>query len=265
MWSDPALDDEHIGWARDTAAAMEPGVRRRVRELHAGRRAARAGAGRPSRRGVRTPAHAEDPPDLSNVLRRNQNIPPLYFTSSGSTGMTTPGSRPRSTACVTADPNRSRTSSSAASIALRNRDPNESASWSRSSSSRFVSAIPTMRGPAPRSSGSTRRGALERRRGSCSSARSPGRAVCDRVARVKSAKRRRSTTVRQTRSPFRSRRGDAVDEPDDDRVDLGERSGRPAERAGSRSSRAGSPVRTTRGSRLWASAWRCPPDARPRR
>ena len=124
--------------------------------------------------------------------------------------MTTPGSRPRSTARVTAaDPNRSRTSSSAASIAS-NRDRTRARAGATRSSSRFMSAIPTVRPCAsivgvdaarsPRAA--SRIGAIARNMGE----------RCDRVARVKSAKRRRSTTVRQTRSPFaaggrRGRRG----------------------------------------------------------
>ena len=52
----------------------------------------------------------------------------------------------------------------------------------------------------------------------------PG-SVCERVARVKSSKRRRRTTVRPTRLAFRMRQRHAVDQADEDGVDL---LGRPA-------------------------------------
>ena len=56
--------------------------------------------------------------------------------------------------------------------------------------------------------------------------------VCERVAREKSSKRSRSTTVRPTRPAARSRRVDAVDEADEDRVERRPATcGRAAERA----------------------------------
>ncbi len=46
-WLDPADDDEEIAWARETAAAIEPwSIERRLRQLHAGGRAARASSRR---------------------------------------------------------------------------------------------------------------------------------------------------------------------------------------------------------------------------
>ena len=55
-WVDPALDDEQIAWARETAAAIEPwSVSGGLCQLHAGRRAPRAGALRLRRRLVRPP------------------------------------------------------------------------------------------------------------------------------------------------------------------------------------------------------------------
>ena len=53
------------------------GVRRRVRELHAGRRAARAGAAAFGDEAFARLRTLKTRLDLSNVLRRNQNIPPL--------------------------------------------------------------------------------------------------------------------------------------------------------------------------------------------
>ncbi len=58
--------------------------------------------------------------------------------------------------------------------------------------------------------------------------------------------------------------GDAVDQRDQRGVDRVRRSaGRGRARAASRSSRRRRPTCTGRGSRLWASAWRCRPEARP--
>ena len=133
---------------------------------------------------------------------------------SGSIGIERPGSRPSSTARVTAaEPKRSRTSSSAASSAPSLRRSNGSASCTASSSSRLPTRdadereallldhrlAPAQQRHAPR-------------RGSSACARSPARSVCERVARVKSSKRSRSTTVRPTRSAARIRRVDAVDQ-----------------------------------------------------
>ena len=87
--------------------------------------------------------------------------------------------------------------------------------------------------------------------------------VRDRVAREKSPKRNRSTTVRPTLPAARIRRVTrstrATSVASRAAGDLGERPSarcEPIERRRRRGS-------TGRGSRLWASAWRCRPEARP--
>ncbi len=88
--------------------------------------------------------------------------------------------------------------------------------------------------------------------------------VWERVAREKSSKRRRRTTVRPIRPAGPHAPGDAVDQPDEHHVDGLDRS------AASARARAATPIEprrrptcTGRGSRLWARACRCRPDARP--
>ena len=87
--------------------------------------------------------------------------------------------------------------------------------------------------------------------------------VCDRVAREKSAKRKRSVTVRQTRRAARSRRARRSTSPTTtvsrSAHDLGER---PRARWAPIERRR-RPPRTRRGSRLWARAWRWRPAAWP--
>ena len=63
VWRDADLDQEQIAWARDTAAAIEPwsNQRRRLCQLHAGRRADRASAGRVGRRQLRATPRVEEP------------------------------------------------------------------------------------------------------------------------------------------------------------------------------------------------------------
>ena len=91
----------------------------------------------------------------------------------------------------------------------------------------------------------------------------PG-SVCERVAREKSSKRSRSTTVRPTRPAARMRRVTRSTRPTSVASMVAGRRRRPAERAlRRRSSAAAGPTCTGRGSRLWASAWRWRPDARP--
>jgi FAD/FMN-containing dehydrogenase len=78
-WQDPALDDEHIAWARDTAAAIEPwsfsggGYANYMQadEPIERVRAAYADEGFERLRKLKTRY------DPANVLNRNQNIPPL--------------------------------------------------------------------------------------------------------------------------------------------------------------------------------------------
>ena len=87
--------------------------------------------------------------------------------------------------------------------------------------------------------------------------------VCDRVAREKSPKRRRSTTVRQTRSAARIRRArrstSAIRKLSSSAAVRGRR---PSARCAPIERRR-RPVCTRRGSRLWASACRWRPAARP--
>ena len=101
-------------------------------------------------------------------------------------------------------------------------------------------------------------------RGSSGCARSACGSVCDRVAREKSSKRSRSTTVRPTRPAARIRRVTRSTSPTSDGVDGVGRSSaqRPSARCEPIEPRR-RPTCTGRGSRLWASAWRCRPDARP--
>ena len=132
-------------------------------------------------------------------------------------------------------------------LEVRDRDADErEAVRARSAASRAASS--------PRAVGEDR---LRLRPSRCGS-------VCERVAREKSSKRSRSTTVRPTRRAAAHPAGDAVDERDERRVDLVRRPRRRGRaRAARRSSRAGGRPRTRRGSRLCASACRCRPDARP--
>jgi FAD/FMN-containing dehydrogenase len=78
-WLDPALDDEHIQWARDTAAAIEPWSLRGggyVNYMQADEpiERVRAAFGADAFERLRALKRRYDP---ENVLRRNQNIPPL--------------------------------------------------------------------------------------------------------------------------------------------------------------------------------------------
>jgi FAD/FMN-containing dehydrogenase len=76
-WQDPALDEEQIGWARDTAAALEPGS-------HGGGYVNYMQADEPIERvrgafGAEAFARLQELKrryDPENVLRRNQNVPP---------------------------------------------------------------------------------------------------------------------------------------------------------------------------------------------
>jgi hypothetical protein len=90
----------------------------------------------------------------------------------------------------------------------------------------------------------------------------PGR-VCERVARVKSSKRRRRTTVRPTRLAFRMRSVTRSTRPmrtvSSSSADLRRRPSARCEPIDPRRRLAW----TGRGSLLWASAWRCRPEARP--
>ena len=77
-WTDPALDDEHIAWARETAAAIEPwsvsGGYANYMQADEPLDRVRAAFGPESFDRLRVLKSRYDP---ANVLRRNQNIPPL--------------------------------------------------------------------------------------------------------------------------------------------------------------------------------------------
>jgi FAD/FMN-containing dehydrogenase len=77
-WQDPALDDQHIAWARETAAAIEPwsfgGGYVNYMQADEPIERVRAAFGDAAFERLRTLKTRYDP---ANVLNRNQNIPPL--------------------------------------------------------------------------------------------------------------------------------------------------------------------------------------------
>ena len=77
-WSDASLDDEHVGWARATAAAIEPwalgGGYANYMQADEPIERVRGAFGDEAFERLRALKTQYDP---SNVLRRNQNIPPL--------------------------------------------------------------------------------------------------------------------------------------------------------------------------------------------
>jgi FAD/FMN-containing dehydrogenase len=78
IWEDPALDDEHIAWAQETAAAIEPWSSRGggyVNYMQADESVERVRAtfGEEAFERLQALKRSFDP---ANVLRRNQNIPP---------------------------------------------------------------------------------------------------------------------------------------------------------------------------------------------
>ena len=77
-WLDPTLDDETIAWARETAAAIEPwsvsGGYANYMQADEPLERVRAAYGAESFDRLRALKSRYDP---DNVLRRNQNIPPL--------------------------------------------------------------------------------------------------------------------------------------------------------------------------------------------
>ncbi len=77
-WTDPAADDEHIAWARETAAAIQPwsvsGGYANYMQADEPLERVRAAFGAGSFDRLRALKSRYDP---GNVLRRNQNIPPL--------------------------------------------------------------------------------------------------------------------------------------------------------------------------------------------
>jgi FAD/FMN-containing dehydrogenase len=84
IWQDPALDEESIGWARDTAAAVEPwsvsgGY---LNYMQADEPIERVRAAFGEEAFARLQA-LKQRYDADNVLRRNQNIPPLKLEVSG--------------------------------------------------------------------------------------------------------------------------------------------------------------------------------------
>ncbi|HEY7151919.1 MAG TPA: BBE domain-containing protein, partial [Solirubrobacterales bacterium] len=77
-WTDPAVDDEHIAWARETAAAIEPwsisGGYANYMQADEPLERVRAAFGADSFDRLRALKTRYDP---GNVLHRNQNVPPL--------------------------------------------------------------------------------------------------------------------------------------------------------------------------------------------
>ena len=77
-WQDAALDEEHIAWARETAAAIEPwsvsGGYANYMQADEPIERVRAAFGDDAFDRLRALKRRYDP---ENVLRRNQNIPPL--------------------------------------------------------------------------------------------------------------------------------------------------------------------------------------------
>jgi FAD/FMN-containing dehydrogenase len=77
-WTDPAVDDEQIGWARETASALEPwsisGGYANYMQADEPLERVRAAFGTDSFDRLRSLKTRYDP---GNVLHRNQNIPPL--------------------------------------------------------------------------------------------------------------------------------------------------------------------------------------------
>ena len=77
-WTDPALDDESIAWARETAAAIEPwsvsGGYANYMQADEPLDRVRAAFGPENFARLQALKSRYDP---DNVLRRNQNIPPL--------------------------------------------------------------------------------------------------------------------------------------------------------------------------------------------
>ena len=76
-WTDPAVDDEHIAWARETAAAIEPwsisGGYANYMQADEPFERVRAAFGEEAFERLLALKRRYDP---ANVLRRNQNIPP---------------------------------------------------------------------------------------------------------------------------------------------------------------------------------------------
>ncbi len=81
-WTDPAVDDEHIAWARDTAAAIEPwsvsGGYANYMQADEPLDRVRSAFGSESFDRLRALKSRYDP---DNVLNRNQNIPPVTAAS----------------------------------------------------------------------------------------------------------------------------------------------------------------------------------------
>ena len=78
-WQDAGLDDRHIAWARDTAAAIEPwslsgGGYVNYMQADEPIERVRAAFGAEAFERLQALKRRYDP---NNVLRRNQNIPPL--------------------------------------------------------------------------------------------------------------------------------------------------------------------------------------------
>ena len=136
-------------------------------------------------------AAADDP--VEAFVAEAATHPVFRLLSPGSSGTVSPGSRPSSTARVTAaEPKRSRTSSSAASRAPRLRRSNGSASWTAPSSSRLPTATPTSVRPSPLDQ--RQRGGEQRARGWRGSSAS-GRSRAPACASGSPARSRRSAAA----------------------------------------------------------------------
>jgi FAD/FMN-containing dehydrogenase len=85
VWADAAEDEEHIAWARETAAAIEPwslgGGYANYMQADEPLDRVRAAFGEESFERLQALKHRYDP---GNVLRRNQNIPPAEIALQGS-------------------------------------------------------------------------------------------------------------------------------------------------------------------------------------
>jgi FAD/FMN-containing dehydrogenase len=77
VWSDPALDEQHVGWARDTARAIEPwslgGGYANYMQADEPSERVRAAFGDEAFERLRALKRRYDP---DNILHRNQNISP---------------------------------------------------------------------------------------------------------------------------------------------------------------------------------------------
>ncbi len=140
---------------------------------------------------------------------------------------------------------------------------NGSGSCTAPSSTRLPTASPSSVSPGPAPAARPCRAAPGRRRGSCGCRRWPGRGVWEQVARVKSPNRSRSVIVRPDPVGAAHPPGDPVDDGDEDGVEVGRGAGSAPRALCDPIDRRRRPTSTGRGSRLWARACRCRPEASP--